>query len=256
MDPYGNELVYEVEFIENDRQNNGKTEYFVRWRNFPVSDNTWEPEENLDCANIIQAYEDAKLDSLLNPSSDSVMPASSIPVSSIISSSGVPTSSIHTSVNHQSTISKNTMTHNSNSNPNTSSINQLNHILTSQNYQRTQNYQPSRHLQKDPTSISGNIDANFTTLTSARTPLGTITQKQSVDNKSGDSNDPVGFARGLKPEKIVGSTDSHGKIYYLIKWEKSDRCDLIKHTECHEKCPSLVIKYMEERLTWQADKLH
>jgi len=255
MDPYGNELVYEVEFIENDRQNNGKTEYFVRWRNFPVSDNTWEPEENLDCANIIQAYEDAKLDSLLNPSTDSVMPVSNIPVSSII------TSNVHTSGIHQSTISNNMSHHPANtiptgSIPNTSSTNQLNQILSSQNYQPTQNYQPSRHVQKAPTSISGNIDANFTTLTSASTPLGTMTQKQSVENKSGDNNDPVGFARGLKPDKIVGSTDSQGKIYYLIKWEKSDRCDLIKHTECHEKCPSLVIKYMEERLTWQADKLH
>merc|ERR1712061_263816 len=67
MDAFGNEIVYEVEYIENDRMNNGKKEYYVKWRNFPVSDNTWEPEENLDCANIIQNYEDAKLDSLLDP---------------------------------------------------------------------------------------------------------------------------------------------------------------------------------------------
>merc|ERR1712039_698043 len=72
MDAFGNEIVYEVEYIENDRMNNGKKEYYVKWRNFPVSDNTWEPEENLDCANIIQNYEDAKLDSLLDPAAAAV----------------------------------------------------------------------------------------------------------------------------------------------------------------------------------------
>ena len=184
MDAFGNEIVYEVEYIENDRMNNGKKEYYVKWRNFPVSDNTWEPEENLDCANIIKNYEDAKLDGLFDPAVNNAQKSQPV-----------------LSTNHQ-----------------------LNEIL---------------QRKKPFTSISGNIHS---------------VKQQNIDsNKPENSNDPVGFARGLKPEKIVGSTDSEGKLYYLLKWEKSDRCDLVKHTECHEKCPSLVIKYMEERLTWQAD---
>ena len=185
MDAFGNEIVYEVEYIENDRINNGKKEYYVKWRNFPVSDNTWEPEENLDCANIIQNYEDAKLDSLLDPAA-----------------------AVNNTQKQQAA----------------STSHQLTEIL---------------QRKKPFTSISGNIN--------------TMKQQNIDSSKPENSNDPVGFARGLKPEKIVGSTDSEGKLYYLLKWEKSDRCDLVKHTECHEKCPSLVIKYMEERLTWQAD---
>ena len=62
----------------------------------------------------------------------------------------------------------------------------------------------------------------------------------------------IGFDRGLKPEKILGATDATGKLYYLIKWQNSDRCDLVHNQECHQNCPSLVIKYLEDRLTWKS----
>ena len=54
------ETVYEVEQIDDDREIKGKKQYFIKWRNFPVSDNTWEPEENLDCPDLIARYEEAK----------------------------------------------------------------------------------------------------------------------------------------------------------------------------------------------------
>ena len=34
------ETVYEVEQIDDDRIIKGKKQYFIKWRNFPVSDNT------------------------------------------------------------------------------------------------------------------------------------------------------------------------------------------------------------------------
>merc|ERR1711981_789661 len=54
------ETVYEVEQIDDDRVVKGKKQYFIKWHNFPVSDNTWEPEENLDCPDLIARYEDKK----------------------------------------------------------------------------------------------------------------------------------------------------------------------------------------------------
>ena len=39
--------VYAVERILKSRKRQGKLQYLVKWANFPISDSTWEPEENI-----------------------------------------------------------------------------------------------------------------------------------------------------------------------------------------------------------------
>ncbi|EDW09019.1 chromobox protein homolog 1 [Drosophila mojavensis] len=63
----------------------------------------------------------------------------------------------------------------------------------------------------------------------------------------------IGFQRGLIASKILGATDTSGKLMFLMSWKNSNYIDLVPAKVANIKCPQVVIKFYEERLTWQSD---
>lgn len=53
---------YEVLKIIDDKLENGKKLYRIRWKGWSSSDDTWEPKASLSCPEIIKAYESNKKD--------------------------------------------------------------------------------------------------------------------------------------------------------------------------------------------------
>jgi Chromo (CHRromatin Organisation MOdifier) domain len=50
---------YEVEQVLSQRRSRNKTQYLVKWKNYPVSDASWEPQSNLEGNEALQRFQKA-----------------------------------------------------------------------------------------------------------------------------------------------------------------------------------------------------
>ncbi|KAG5325339.1 CBX5 protein, partial [Pseudoatta argentina] len=69
-----------------------------------------------------------------------------------------------------------------------------------------------------------------------------------------DDSRVQGFKRELEADKILGSADDNGKLMYLIQWKGTDAVDMVSASEANVKCPQIVIRFYEDRITWKRTK--
>ncbi|XP_017781069.1 PREDICTED: chromobox protein homolog 3-like [Nicrophorus vespilloides] len=138
MNPAMEPEIFSVEKILKKRDYNGFVEYYLKWNGYDESENTWEPESNLNCPELIREFEqEEKL-----------------------------------------------------------RVNRIERLLLNRTAQQS------------------------------------------------------GFHINLEAEKIIGVTNSLGKLKYLMKWKGVEKPEIVSSTEANKYCPEIVIQFYESILTW------
>ncbi|XP_041963668.1 chromobox protein homolog 3b [Alosa alosa] len=167
-----------VEKIVQQRVMNGKVEYFLKWKGFTDAENTWEPEDNLDCPELIEEF----------------LRGRSLSRSTAEEGEG------------------------------------QGGLLT------------DFHIQPKEEEEEMDTHRRPLCLGEAPEPLQETTAV------------PGTFMGHIEPECIIGSTDHHGELTFLIKWKDSEEVALMSAREASERNPQMVIAFYEERFRFSADE--
>lgn len=206
--------VFIVKEILDKRIKRGRIEYLIKWKEFPDSDNTWEPIDNImdGCYHLIKQFEDNRLNQnfLNNQNNDSSTKGSE--QLSIDAEDQPPV------IDDMSDFMMN-LTIDSNAEEIDRPIPELDYIGS------------DNGLTSDPIIES-------------------IGEKKS---SKGVSKEPIfvcnEWPNGVDPEEILSiGLDKEYNIYFRIKWKMDFQAHWVSAKEANIRCPQLVIKYYEKRI--------
>jgi chromobox protein 5 len=217
--PVSDDDEYTVERIIKKRISKaGTLEYYLKWKGWPESDNTWEPVEHLACEALLIEFEKNQLENKSETdtpkSNKSVVKTKRKTISddNADSTASVPTTALLPPAPKEVNNFKKKLKGNGNGPT-----------------KRESTTHTKNTTQMDTRSCGGN---------------------EETEDTNPAQNEMQGFDRGLVPEKILGATNANGELVFLMKWEKSDMADLVLASTANKKCPQIVIQFYEERLSW------
>lgn len=214
-DESSEEEEYVVEKVCDRRVKNGKVEFFLKWKGYDMSQNTWEPEDNLDCPELIKEFERKRLEKEKNASKGAKK------------SKSQDSDDDDDGGESEKKGKKNKKAADSDSEeeskPKTKKI---------KKQVDSDDEKPQRSKPKPAGKSSVKKETN---------------NDESTDGKSG-------FDLGYQPEKIIGAMDQDGELLFLIQWKNRNKAQLVSSKMARKHCPQLVIDFYESRLTWQGDE--
>ncbi|XP_060517230.1 chromobox protein homolog 1-like [Cylas formicarius] len=265
---------YSVEKIIDRRVVKGKVEYFLKWKGYSEDDNTWEPEENLDCPDLIQEFErNRKLNKAKSSTKDKKRVRRDSNDSTDSNASDEKKKRRGRSVSPEedeepktkkskaddSGDEKKKSDDESDSVPKT----KKKKSDSKPKSKKTEDDKEEKKSKKSKKVADSDSDDEKTKKKekveeSTRDSDEENVSKQDKKKKKPESKEKnksggpkkSGFDKGLEAEKIIGASDSTGQLMFLMKWIGTDETDLVSAKEANMKCPQVVIQFYEERIAW------
>lgn len=247
---------YEVEKILGKRKRQGGIEYLIKWAGYDNSQNTWEPEENLDCADRIKDFEEKNKAAELakkekktrerKKSTEKRRKRSTRSQKHEISE--MPT--IHEPKVPPLRITGLKRKH---SEEIEEAVEFTDQIRIETNFVEVRKGEFAE-MRPNPLDTAGQqFVSQFERLYEAENSEESKSEDESESENIEEDpwSDPakIGFNRGFEPLKIHESVqDSDDQIYFVVEWKNSKIIDFVKREECNKKCPKLVCEFYEEMM--------
>lgn len=185
-----NEEVFSVEKITQKKIQDGKVFYLLKWHGYPESENTWEPEENLSCPDLIERYEAS------------------------LKAAGRDSPRDTAQVTHRSP---------------TKVLDGISMTRTSESNNSHENNAKKDKERKKPKLTKTNFEkkSKNATLSGRSSSLGSLSEDDKKANENGEivkkEDEPIleyksGFAKNWEAEEILGATEDKEQLLFLIKW--------------------------------------
>lgn len=228
---------YEVERIVGQRSRLGRIEYLVQWVGYEGQD-TWEPEDNLDCQQKLEEFVKSK-SKKQHTGRSGANKASSQP-SKADTTSKAPTkrrariSSDHDSSSSDSSDSESTRRRRKAAKPTPA--------LPSKKA-------PKKEVKKEVTkeepieSSSELSDDGIPTVSPLRT-IDQRTQRSAYDAPKYDLADSFGIQRGHRLRNIISGFAHNGMLFYLVIWKESRDLDVVSADFLQRYYSGMLLSYI------------
>lgn len=248
---------YSVEKIIDRRVVNGKVQYFLKWKGYDDCDNTWEPEDNLDCPDLIAEFERTRK---LNKKRSRKNSTSSLDEGTADKKSSRARSSspeaedketktksddsdaepkkkkarnARDSDDDKASSDSDAEKDNKKKKQRKSASAKKTTVEDSSDDEKTRRSMPKR---KSDAKKKDKADTDSDEENKKRKSTGDSKSKDKSKSKPKEK-EKSGFERGLEADKIIGATDITGKLMFLMKWKDNDETDLVEAKEANIKCP-------------------